>query len=63
MLRSSYKNRISRKRMAYNHKSDAERNAEIIRQYQGGESSVSLARAYGVSDRRVRAILARERRA
>lgn len=57
----SHKNRIARKVLAYNHKSDAQRNAEIMLRFQGGESTLTLARAFGVSDRRIRAILARER--
>jgi hypothetical protein len=63
VLRSSHKNRMPRKVMAYNHKSDAQRNAEIMLRYQGGESAGTLARAFGVSDGRVRARMAREHRA
>jgi len=43
----------------FNHKSHAERNAEIIRRYQAGESSAGLAREFGVSDRRIRRIVQR----
>ncbi|MCC7209688.1 MAG: hypothetical protein IT323_20425 [Anaerolineae bacterium] len=39
-----------------------ERNAAIYRRYLDGEDSVVLARAYGLSDRRVRTIVERERR-
>ena len=39
-----------------------ERNAEIYRRFLGGEDSVVLARAVGLSDRRVRSIIAPERK-
>ncbi|CAG0951885.1 hypothetical protein ANRL4_00926 [Anaerolineae bacterium] len=38
-----------------------ERNAEIYRRYLAGEDSMVLARAFGLSDRRVRTIIERER--
>jgi len=38
-----------------------ERNTEIYRRYLAGEDSVVLARAYNLSDRRVRDIIERER--
>jgi len=39
-----------------------ERNAEIYRRYLAGEDSVALAQVYGVSDRRIRNIIAHERK-
>ncbi len=39
-----------------------ERNAEIYRRYVAGEDSVVLARAYGLSDRRIRDIIEQERK-
>jgi len=39
-----------------------ERIAEIYRRYVVGEDSMALARVYGVSDRRIRKIIARERK-
>ncbi len=39
-----------------------ERNAEIYRRYLAGEDSVMLARAFGLSDRRVRTIIERQRK-
>jgi Mor family transcriptional regulator len=39
-----------------------ERNAEIYRRYLAGEDSVVLARAYGLSDRRIRDIIEHERK-
>ncbi len=39
-----------------------ERNAEIYRRYMAGEDSVVLARAYGLSDRRIRDIIEHERK-
>jgi hypothetical protein len=36
-------------------------NTEIYQRYLAGEDSVMLARAYGLSDRRVRSIIERER--
>ncbi len=39
-----------------------ERNAEIYRRYLAGEDSVMLAQAFGLSDRRVRSIIERERK-
>jgi Mor family transcriptional regulator len=39
-----------------------ERNAEIYQRYLAGEDSVVLAQAYGVSDRRIRTIIAHERK-
>lgn len=41
----------------YQHLSAYERNAEIVRRYRAGESVISLAREFGVSDRRIRYIL------
>ncbi len=38
-----------------------ERNAEIYRRYLAGENSVVLARAYGLSDWRIRFIIEHER--
>ncbi len=38
------------------------RNAEIYRRYLAGQDSVALARAFGLSDRRVRSIIERQRR-
>ena len=37
-----------------------ERNAEIYKRYLAGEDSVALAQVYGVSDRRIRKIVAHE---
>jgi Mor family transcriptional regulator len=34
-----------------------ERNAEVYRRYLAGEDSMVLARAYGLSDRRIRTII------
>ena len=39
-----------------------ERNTEIHRRYLAGENSVVLAREYGLSDRRIRDIIERERK-
>jgi Mor family transcriptional regulator len=39
-----------------------ERNAEIYRRYVAGEDSVVLRRAYGLSDRRIRDIIEKERK-
>lgn len=39
-----------------------ERNAEIYRRYLAGEDSVVLGRAYGLSDRRIRDIVEKERK-
>ena len=39
-----------------------DRNAEIYRRYLAGEDSVVLARAYGLSDRRIRDIVEHERK-
>jgi hypothetical protein len=39
-----------------------DRNAEILRRYLAGEDSMVLARAYGLSDRRVRTIIEHERK-
>ncbi len=39
-----------------------ERNAEIYRRYLKGEDSVVLAGVFGLSDRRVRSIIERERK-
>jgi Mor family transcriptional regulator len=39
-----------------------ERNAEIYRRYLAGEDSVILGRAYGLSDRRIRDIIEKERK-
>src|SRR4051812_4098838 len=39
-----------------------ERNAEILRRYLAGENSVVLGRAFGLGDRRIRNIIAHERR-
>ena len=38
------------------------RNAEIYRRYLAGEDSVVLGRVYGLSDRRIRDIIERERK-
>lgn len=38
------------------------RNAEIYRRYVAGEDSMVLAQAFGLSDRRVRSIIERQRR-
>jgi hypothetical protein len=39
-----------------------QRNAEIYRRYLAGEDSVVLGRAFGLSDRRIRDIIERERK-
>jgi len=39
-----------------------ERNAEIYRRYLAGEDSTVLAQVFGVSDRRIRTIIAHERK-
>jgi len=39
-----------------------ERNVEIYRRYLAGENSVVLGRAFGLSDRRIRNIIAHERK-
>jgi hypothetical protein len=39
-----------------------QRNAEIYRRYLAGEDSVVLGRAFGLSDRRIRDIIAHERK-
>jgi Mor family transcriptional regulator len=39
-----------------------QRNAEIFRRYMIGEDSVVLAKAFGLSDRRVRSIIEHERK-
>jgi len=39
-----------------------ERNAEIYRRYLAGEDSVVLGRKFGLSDRRIRDIIERERK-
>jgi len=39
-----------------------ERNAEIYRRYLAGEDSVVLGREFGLSDRRIRDIIERERK-
>jgi len=39
-----------------------ERNAEIYQRYLAGDDSVALAQVYGVSDRRIRKIIAHERK-
>lgn len=38
-----------------------DRNAEIIRRYRAGESTIALAQEFGVSDRRIRRIIQRYR--
>ena len=42
-------------------RSQRERNAEILRRYEAGESQCALAREYGVTRQRVWAICRRER--
>jgi hypothetical protein len=37
------------------------RNTEIYRRYVAGENSITLAKVFGISDRRVRSIIERER--
>jgi Flp pilus assembly pilin Flp len=43
----------------FQHQSRAERNADIVQRYQRGESSNALSREFGISDRRVRYLVAR----
>ena len=48
------------KAMYYQHLPREERNAEIVRRYKTGESSITLAKEFGMSDRRVRFIVQRD---
>ena len=52
-----YFDALASKPMVYQHLSRAERNAEIIQRYLAGESTADLARAFEISDRRVRYIV------
>jgi Mor family transcriptional regulator len=44
------------------HVGKTDRNAEIIDHYEAGETGVSIARAYGISEQRVNQIVRRRRK-
>ena len=44
----------------YQHLKKEDRTAEIVRRYKAGESSITLAKEFGMSDRRVRYLVKRD---
>jgi hypothetical protein len=60
MLNWLYPSRVAPDPAYFQHQSRAERNADIVQRYQHGESSIALAREFGISDRRVRYLVQRD---
>lgn len=59
VLQCRQRNPSTRQKVARNRLSRAERNTEIVRRYQAGESTSALAHESGVSERRIRHIIER----